>query len=623
MSLKILLVEPDYKNKYPPIGLMKISTYHRDRGDSVRFFKGDLKHLVLDVFAEKAIERFSNIDPDTNWKFYKSDFVRIIQKNSIKGYELLFDTNPFTPTLLEWIKYYNGLYKKREFPEELKWDRVYVTTLFTFYWNKIVETVNYAKCLVASEKGLFVGGIASTVAAKEFEEETGIIPIKGLLDKPKMLDNDNNIIVDKLPLDYSILEEIDYDYPESDAYYGYMTRGCKRKCAFCAVPTLEPEFQSYLPINRKIKKIERVYGPKRNLLLLDNNVLASDRFEDIIADIKRAGFYKGAKYTEPNKLDQAVKNLKSGINDFAYRKLTQKLLLDLVRRVKGNDYEEYRKVISELEISAKYIASKQQLIEAYNHISEIYDKFTRQIPKARYVDFNQGVDARFIDEEKMKLLSEIPIRPLRIAFDSMAFEKQYVNAVRLSAKYEITHLSNYLLYNYKEKPVELYQRLRINIDLCEELGISIYSFPMKFNPINDEEGYFKNRTFLGEYWNRKFIRAIQIILNSTKGKVGRGKSFFEEAFGSTEEDYLELLYMPDEYILYRFHFKGNGYTEEWRKLLRSLNDAERKVVMPIIEKAEFGDLDISGYSPKVRALLGHYFVKKDGSNEICEVVNYG
>jgi len=622
MSRKILLVEPDYKNKYPPIGLMKISTYHRDRGDSVRFFKGDLKDLVLDVFAEEAIERFSNIDPETSWKLYKSDFIRMIQKNSVKGYEFLFDTHPFTPTLLEWIKHYNRLYKRRELPDELKWDRVYVTTLFTFYWSKIVETVNYSKSLVKSEKGLFVGGIASTVAAKELEAETGVIAIRGLLDKPKILDNDNNIIVDKLPLDYSILEEIDYVYPESDAYYGYMTRGCKRKCAFCAVPTLEPEFQPYLPVNRKIKKIERLYGPRRNLLLLDNNVLASDRFEDIIADIKRAGFYKGATYTEPNKLDQAVKNLKSGINDFAYRKLTQKILLDLVRRVKGNDYEEYRKVISELKISSKYIASKQQLIEAYNLISEIYSKFTRQIPKARYVDFNQGVDARFIDERKMKLISEIPIRPLRIAFDSMAFEKQYVDAIRLSAKFKIMNLSNYLLYNYKEKPVELYQRLRINIDLCEELGISIYSFPMKYNPINDEEGYFKNRTFLGEYWNRKFIRAIQIILNSTKGKVGRGKSFFEEAFGSTEEDYFELLYMPDEYILYRFYFKGNGYTEEWRKLFRSLNDDEKEVVIPIIEKADFNNLNMSGYSSKVRDLLDHYLVKKDGNNVVSDVANY-
>lgn len=63
------------------------------------------------------------------------------------------------------------------------------------------------------------------------EQETGIKPIVGLLDKGGELD-DNDIIIDKLPLDYSILEEIDYKYPEHDGYYGYMTRGCVNKCAF-------------------------------------------------------------------------------------------------------------------------------------------------------------------------------------------------------------------------------------------------------------------------------------------------------------------------------------------------------------------------------------------------------
>jgi hypothetical protein len=37
MSRKILLIEPNYKNKYPPMGLMKLATYYRRRGDDVRF----------------------------------------------------------------------------------------------------------------------------------------------------------------------------------------------------------------------------------------------------------------------------------------------------------------------------------------------------------------------------------------------------------------------------------------------------------------------------------------------------------------------------------------------------------------------------------------------------------
>ncbi len=36
----ILLVEPDYRSKFPPLGLMRISTYHKRRGDCVTFVRG-------------------------------------------------------------------------------------------------------------------------------------------------------------------------------------------------------------------------------------------------------------------------------------------------------------------------------------------------------------------------------------------------------------------------------------------------------------------------------------------------------------------------------------------------------------------------------------------------------
>ena len=57
MSRKILLLEPDYKNKYPPMPLMKLATYFRNRGDDVRFFKGDLRDFAAQLLTEELYEK--------------------------------------------------------------------------------------------------------------------------------------------------------------------------------------------------------------------------------------------------------------------------------------------------------------------------------------------------------------------------------------------------------------------------------------------------------------------------------------------------------------------------------------------------------------------------------------
>ena len=60
MKRRVLLIEPNYKNKYPPLGLMKISRYFRQIcGDDVRFFKGDLKKFAAQLLIE---ELFNDID---------------------------------------------------------------------------------------------------------------------------------------------------------------------------------------------------------------------------------------------------------------------------------------------------------------------------------------------------------------------------------------------------------------------------------------------------------------------------------------------------------------------------------------------------------------------------------
>jgi hypothetical protein len=44
-----------------------------------------------------------------------------------------------------------------------------------------------------------------------------------------------------------------------------------------------------------VRAIDDIYGPKKDLMLMDNNVVASPRFKDIIAEIRDLGFTPGAK----------------------------------------------------------------------------------------------------------------------------------------------------------------------------------------------------------------------------------------------------------------------------------------------------------------------------------------
>ncbi|KAA6325382.1 hypothetical protein EZS27_025399 [termite gut metagenome] len=609
MNRNILLIEPNYKNKYPPIGLMKIATYHRILKDNVTFFKGDLNDLVLRNITSICIDKLHKIDNSIVWqekRYNVTQYIRTKQTTYVNSLEI--NRSKYEHLIIGCLDDYKKIYWKKQYEKEPFYDRIYVTSLFTFYWKITIDTINYAKKLVKNLKELKVGGVTATVLFDDVVKETGIIPHKGLLDKPGIFD-DNDIIIDTLPLDYSILEEIDYKYPESDAYYGYTTRGCIRKCSFCAVPILEPKYCEYLSITKRIEKTIKTYGEKRNLLLLDNNVLASKQFPTIISEIKKAGFVKGATYIEPNQFDIAINNLSQGINDRAYIKQTFELLEELLNKIRGETQQNFYNLLREHDLLHIDNVTKDKLLEIAPFVSKLYQKCNKKLPRLRYVDFNQGVDSRLINEDNINLLSEIPIHPLRIAFDSMKWEEQYTNAVKLAAKYGINHLSNYLLYNETDKPVDLYHRLKINVDLCDKLEINIYSFPMKFHPITGNDRF--NRDYIGEHWNRKFIRAVQAVLNATKGKIGKGQSFFKKAFGKDEEEYEKILYMPEPYILYRFLFEGRGDTECWWNQFIALNNDELYEAKKIISGNKFNNITELTQNPRILEVLKHYTVKRE------------
>ena len=549
MNRKVLLIEPNYNNKYPPMGLMKLATYYRMVGDDVRFYKGDMRLLAVELICEDLINHLSITFPETYWRDYYLilfDFIKlgkyaIIENDDIFKNEDVFDA----------LKEYRLRYKNKEYFTNPRFDKVGITTLFTFYWDKTIDTINFAKKLCKSEADVMVGGIMYSLLADEVYQATGIKPFVGLLNHPGDIDEGNELIIDELPLDYSILEEIDYVYPANNAYFAYMTRGCVNKCKFCAVPKLEPQYCDYINLKNRIEFTKKRFGEQRDLLLLDNNVLASKCYDQIIDEIKECGFGVGATYSTPNEYEITINNLKDSYNDRAYIRKAVKIYREIIEKLK--DETEKAELYTKLEASHclyHYTASKKSILELDNYVRPLYEKTHRISKRKRIVDFNQGIDSRLITEENMTKLAEVNIYPLRIAFDHWELKDTYEKAVRTAVKSGIKSLSNYLLYNYEDKPEELYYRLRMNVDLCEELGASIYSFPMKYHPINDKE-FFMNRDYIGKHWNRKFIRAVQAVLNSTKGKIGRGVDFFEEAFGRDVDEFMKILWMPETFIIYR------------------------------------------------------------------------
>ena len=463
----ILLVEPGYPNKYPPLGLMKLASYHRRRGDTVFFVKGEDHRVFID-----------------------------------------------------------------------SWDRVYVTTLFSFEWNRTSKAIDFAIQAASNQpERVFVGGIAASLMHDEFINEprwAGVRFIAGLLNGAPAralqlsveggdfgADDMTGQPIEECVPDYSILRNIEYNYPVHDAYFGYASRGCIRKCHFCGVPKLEGMQKEMPPLYELVNGITEAHGEKKDLILMDNNITASARYKEIIAEICDLGFTKDAK------LERDGKRLK------------------------------------------------------------------------RRVDFNQGVDARILAKSPMYLkeMAKICISPLRIAFDHIGIRKVYNIAVRMAADNGITSLSNYMLYNFMDSPQDLYERMAINIALNKELGIRIWSFPMRYQPVT-----MKDRSHIGKKWNRYYLRSFQIILQATRGVVSGSPEFFNRAFGSDNNKFMRLLSYPHGFIFNRDYYEngeGSAVLEDYENLRRRMSSGQEAELLEHLCVPKGGEKNKRAYYDKI------------------------
>ena len=431
------------------------------------------------------------------------------------------------------------------------WDKIYITSVFTYDFKNLLDTINYYSENLFNFENMSVGGIAATLLVDKLQKLTGVNIHCGLQDNvdPFLEDLahtnskydyllDCSPTIDNLPPDYEIVSENSkYSKITDNAFFLYSTKGCPNNCSFCAVKKLEPIYVGYVPIKQRISILRDEIGDRAGLLFLDNNIAASDSFFRIIDEIIDCGYGFGEKMC--------------------------------------------------------------------------YEKNGRKIYKHRFVDFNQGVDLRLLNREKMKALSRIAINPLRLAFDNVELASEYEEKAKLAIECGITKLSNYMLYNYKDSPEDFYARMEVNTDIIKKYGnenVKIFSFPMRYSPINKTD-----RAYIGKKWHKRQIRAIQLILNATHGIVSHslreyreGKGFFYRAFGENEREFIENLWMPFHYLINRDHYElEHSNIKEWRIAFKALSESEAQELMNWI-KDGINKERLNTQSGKLSAVMAHY-----------------
>jgi len=276
-------------------------------------------------------------------------------------------------------------------------DTIYITSLFTYAWEPVHKVIEYYINKYKKAK-VIVGGIYATLCPDHLREKfkDRIEIYRGVMEQ----------IDDILP-DYSLI-------PNWRASIIFASRGCPRKCPFCAVTKLEPEFRPKKSIRHLL------YPGHKKVILWDNNILASPYWKDIF-----------------------------------------------------NELEEMR-----LE-----------------------------------VDFNQGLDARFLTEEAALRLKKLKIPIIRLAYDTDGIKIPLKKAVQLlkSIGFRGRRILVYCLYNFDDSPEDFLNRIK---DLLEW---DVVAYPMRYEPLEPRP---KN-TYISPNWSREQLE----IVAKARRVIGYGGAF--------------------------------------------------------------------------------------------------
>ena len=266
-------------------------------------------------------------------------------------------------------------------------DLVLVTSLWTWAWWPVHHVVRQVKMKHKGAK-VRLGGIYASLMQDHASTSGADEIITGL-----------DMKVENLAPDYSLV-------PEWDISVVFTSRGCSRKCRFCAVPTLEGNIKAKLP-----KFIERQINPDHEWIhVQDNNIVSQPEWKTAL-----------------------------------------------------------------------------QILADHN----------------KRMDFTGGIDLRLISHEQATMIKDMRIRSIKAGFDYLKQHKQVHKGIKVfeDAGQRARDIVLYELFNYKDTPEELFERMKLASEW------KAVSYPMRYQPIKGVHA-LKKDSYIGKSWTPQSLEVV-------------------------------------------------------------------------------------------------------------------
>ena len=307
--------------------------------------------------------------------------------------------SPYPPLgLLKYATYYQDKGHHVEFMQygyrhpQREPDLILVTSLWTWAWWPVHRDIRAMKM---NHKGaeIRLGGVYASLMPQHAVRSGADEIVTGL--DPK---------VDDLVPDYSLVPEwLGKPWKTSIVF---TSRGCSRKCDFCAVPKLEGNIRSKLP-----RDIERQIHPDHDWIhVQDNNILAQPCWKEAL-----------------------------------------------------------------------------QILGDHN----------------KKMDFTGGIDLRIVNDEQARMIADMRIRSIKAGFDRLSQHQSINLGINTfeAAGQRARDIILYELFNYKDSPKELFERMKL---ACEWKAVS---YPMRYQPTKGVYA-LKKDSYTSQHWSEQLLEVV-------------------------------------------------------------------------------------------------------------------